>query len=276
MTLKKYRKPQPFVDRGHECFALGSKELSHSDTMRFQTIQASAIKSAFEVLKDILNDVNLYFSPEGLRILTLDTAKVALVDMFLPAENFEEFRSENLVVGINVTNMFKLLKFISNNDTLTMEVKNREYLDIRIENSNKKTDTKFQLKLLDINEDQIEVPEIEMSSVTMMPSIDFQRIVRDMNNLATDVEITRRNNKFIIQCYGDFANQETSIECNDNFKGELSGKYSLKYLNLFTKATGMCSAVNIMQEEENRFLVLKYNVANLGDLRFFLAKKTAD
>ena len=37
------------------------------------------------------------------------------------------------------------------------QVNNREYLDIRIENSSKKTDTKFQLKLLDINEDQIEV-----------------------------------------------------------------------------------------------------------------------
>jgi proliferating cell nuclear antigen len=147
--------------------------------MRFQTIQASAVKSAFEVLKDILNDVNIYFSPAGLRILTLDTARVALVDMFLPAENFEQFQSETLVAGVNVTNMFKLLKFISNNDTLTMEVRrsagsptpeyrvsppfdtpqvnNREYLDIRIENATKKTDTKFQLKLLDINEDQIEV-----------------------------------------------------------------------------------------------------------------------
>ena len=57
--------------------------------MRFQTIQAAAIKSAFEVLKDILNDVNMCFSPKGLRILTLDTARVALVDLFLPAENFE-------------------------------------------------------------------------------------------------------------------------------------------------------------------------------------------
>jgi len=76
-----------------------------------------------QVLKDILNDVNVYFSSSGLRILTLDTAKVALVDMFLPAENFEHFQSETIVVGINVTNMFKLLKFISNNDTLTMEVR---------------------------------------------------------------------------------------------------------------------------------------------------------
>ena len=126
--------------------------------MKFCTIQASALKSAFEVLKDILNDVNVYFTEKGMRILTLDTARVALVDMFLAAENFEEYTCPSpIVAGINVTNMFKLLKFISNNDTMTMHVTNCEYIDIQIECAAKKTDTKFRLKLLDINEDQIEV-----------------------------------------------------------------------------------------------------------------------
>ena len=246
--------------------------------MKFKTIQASALKSAFEVLKDILNDVNVYFTSSGVQILTLDTARVALVDMFLDAKNFEEYYCEaDMVAGINVTNMFRLLKFISNNDTLTFEIKSRECLDIRIENVTKKSDTRFQLKLLDINEDQIEVPDIVMAVTTTMPSIDFQRICRDMNSLASDLEITRNETQFIIKCEGDFANQETVIECSNDgdFEGELSGKYSLKYLNLFTKATGMCASVQIMQEEGNRFLVLKYNVANLGELKFYLATKSS-
>jgi len=246
--------------------------------MKFKTIQASAIKSAFEVLKDILNDVNLYFTPKGVQILTLDTARVALIDMFLDAGNFEEYFCEaNMVAGVNVTNMYKLLKFISNNDTLTLEINSRDYLDLRIENTIKRTDTRFKLKLLDINEDQIEVPDITMAVATTMPSIDFQRICRDMSNLSSDLEIVRENQKFIIKCQGDFANQETIIECiDDTFEGTLGGRYSLKYLNLFTKATGMCSSVQVMQEEDNRFLVLKYNVANLGDLKFYLATKVSD
>jgi proliferating cell nuclear antigen len=248
--------------------------------MKFKTIQASALKSAFEVLKDILNDVNMYFTPKGVQILTLDTARVALVDMFLESENFEEYQCEegDLIAGVNVTNMFKLLKFISNNDTLTIEIKSREYLDIRIENATKRSDTRFQLKLLDINEDQIEVPNIKMAVVTIMQSIDFQRICRDMNNLANDLEITRNSSQFIIKCQGDFANQETVIECSEEegFKGEIKGVYSLKYLNLFTKATSMCASVQIMQEEDNRFMVLKYNVANLGELKFYLATKSSD
>jgi len=34
--------------------------------------------------------------------------------------------------------------------------------------------------------------------------------------------------------------------------------------------------VQLMQEEENRFLVLKYSIANLGEIRFYLATKTKD
>jgi proliferating cell nuclear antigen len=244
--------------------------------MKFVSIQASAFKSIFEVLKDILNDVNMYFRPDGIRIITLDTARTALVDLFLSSDNFEEYECPaEIVAGINIANTFKLLKTITSNDTITLSISNKEHMDIVIKNDTKKTVTKFQLKLLDINEDQIELPEIEMSVVTTMQSMDFQRICRDMNNIANEVKIIRADKKFTICCEGDFANQDTTIECSDDTcKGNsVEGMYSLKYLNIFTKATGMCSTVQILQEQENRFLVLKYNVANLGELKFYLATK---
>ena len=244
--------------------------------MKFVSIQASAFKAVFEVLKDILNDVNIYFKPSGMRVITLDTARSALVDMFLSSENFEEYSCPTeIVAGVNIANTFKLLKTITNNDIITMSITNKEFIDITIQNENKKSMTKFQLKLLDINEEQIELPEIEMSVVTTMQSVDFQRICRDMNNIASEVNIIRKDKTFTIKCDGDFANQDTTIECSDDTcdNNTLSGIYSLKYLNIFTKATGMCSNVQILQEQENRFLVLKYNVANLGELKFYLATK---
>ena len=71
--------------------------------MRLATIQASAIKSTFEVLKDILNDVNIYFKKDGIYIVTLDTARTSLVDIFLSADTFEEYScEEDDLAGINV------------------------------------------------------------------------------------------------------------------------------------------------------------------------------
>ena len=244
--------------------------------LKLLTIQASAIKSTFEVLKDILNDVNIYFKPDGMYIVTLDTARTSLIDMFLSADNFEEYSCiEDMEAGINMSNMHKLLKTITNNDVLVMSINSKEYMNLEIHNENKKTCTKFALKLLDINENQIEVQDVHMTMNTSLPSVDFQRMCRDMSNIGEEIEIMREGNKLILSVNGDFANQETVIECTEE-SPKMSGMYSLKYMNIFTKATSMCSTVQIMQEEQNRFLVLKYNVANLGELKFYLAAKVSE
>ena len=248
--------------------------------MLLRTIQASSLKSAFEVLKDIINDVNLVIDSGGISITTLDVARTALVDFKLNASQFDTYEfneNERIIAGINVTNMFKLLKVTTNNDHIEIKLENKEFMEITIANNEKRTETRFKLKLLDIDEDHLIIPDINIICRTIMPSVDFQRICRDMNNLAQDIEISRINNNLYIKCKGDFADQETIIETSDNdFIGELSGLYSLKYMNMFTKATGMCSTVQLIQENDGRFLLLKYNVADLGELDFYLASKVAD
>jgi proliferating cell nuclear antigen len=245
----------------------------------FKTVQASAFKTAFEVLKDILNDVNFVFTAEGVTMTTLDTARVALVNLNMLSENFEEYTftgdQESVIAGVNVTNMFKILKTIQNNDTLSFYIKDSEHIHIKIENASKKSTTSFSLKLLDINTDVIMLPEVHMQAVTTIQSIDFQRMCRDMHNIGNEVTIKRSKNLFTVSCNGDFASQNTDIETSNELEEDciFEGTYSLKYINLFTKATSMCSLVQIYQEKENKFLLIKYKVANLGEISFYLATK---
>jgi proliferating cell nuclear antigen len=242
--------------------------------VHLRTIQATAIRSIFEVLKDIINDVNVYFSPAGIKILTLDIARVTLVHVFLAAENFEEYSCPNEVAaGLNMANTHKLLKSVGNNDTLFMRIDNRDVLEIIVENSVKKSSTSYKLKLLDINEDILEVPAIHMDVITTLPSMDFQRITRDMGNLANDITITRDGTMLELACQGDFADQRTVIEYPEHVE-RVGNVFSLKYINLFTKATGMCSSVQLMQDSQNDgVIVFRYSIANLGDMKFYLAAK---
>jgi proliferating cell nuclear antigen len=244
--------------------------------MHLKTIQASALKSVFEVLKDIINDVNVYFTEKGIHVLTLDTARVTLVHMVLGAENFEEYSCPtDIIAGLNMANVHKLLKSVTSQDTLTMSIKGRDYMEMMIENTIKKSFTNFKLKLLDINEDQLDLPDIQMDLMTTMPSIDFQRYTRDMGNLSNEISIFRKDTNLVMSCTGDFADQETSLDCGGDFSGEVGGIFSLKYINLFTKATNMCSSIQIMQDSknENMPIVFRYTIANLGDLKFYLAPR---
>lgn len=243
--------------------------------MQLKTIQASAVKAIFEVLKDIINDVNVYFTAHGVKILTLDTARVTMVHMNLSAENFEEYSCpDDVCAGLNMSNMYKLLKSVSGADTLSMKIENRDILEMTIQNPSKKTSTIFKLKLLDINEDILEVPDIEMNVITTLPSIDFQKIARDMGNLANEMMIIREGQTLELSCQGDFADQKTIIDYPESVE-RTGNLYSLKYINLFTKATGMCSSVQLMQDSTNEDMpvIFRYTIANLGDLRFYLAPK---
>jgi len=245
--------------------------------MFLRTIQATAFRNIFEVLKDIINDVNIYFDSKGVHIDTLDTARVSLVHVFLAAENFEDYSCPTeIIAGINISNTYKLLKSITSNDTLSMAINDSEFMDIMISNEDKKSSTKFRLKLLEIDEEILEVPDLAMDTITTIPSIDFQRICRDMGNLATEITIQRNNTNLTLSCAGDFANQTTSITCPDTIDKPIGNIFSLRYINLFTKATGMCSNVQIFQTSVDieMPIIIRYSVANLGEIKFYLAPKT--
>ena len=126
--------------------------------------------------------------------------------------------------------------------------------------------------------DHIEFPNISFTSIINMPSSDFQKICRDFNALAEKLEITSSNSDLIFRCVGDFVDGETVIMSNNqsgveverNTREIVQGMFELKYLVLFTKCTNLCTSTQIHLKNDYP-LVLKYMVANLGEVRLVLA-----
>jgi proliferating cell nuclear antigen len=240
--------------------------------MYFKSIQASVFKSLFEVLKDIINDVNIYFDELGMRLIAFDIARVTLVHVTMDAENFEEYSCKNpAVVGVNIGNIFRLIKSIGTNDVITFELKD-EILCIIVQNETKKTKSKYNIKLLDLNEDELELPEIPMLYQTNIPSIDFQKLIRDMSNIGPYMTIERKDSHIKFTCKGDYAEQETVINQIESIEEPSIGVFNVKYLSMFTKGTILCPIVQILQNpSDSSPIIFKYSIANLGEIKFYLA-----
>ena len=247
--------------------------------MFLKTIQASAFKNIFEVLKDILNDVNVSFSKKGIHMLTLDNARTAMVELFLDSSQFEEYSCEHeIIVGITSTNVFRVLKSDTTNDVLVMKIEEDHVLNISIENSSKKSRSHFNLRLLDINDEMFDAPNLPVISITTFQTVDFQRLCRDISHIGSELTIERSYKKVGFRCTGDFAEQYTEYDIDsdtDKFES-MKDTFSLKYLNLFTKATSMCSQMKLLHHGEEMPLVLEYKVTSLGELRFYLAPKSEE
>lgn len=132
-----------------------------SYNLYFNSVQSGTLKTLFEAMKDILTDVTIHFKPEGFKVISMDGTRTTVVHMSLEGKKFEEYYCpKSFECGINMTSLFKLLKPISNNDTITMCImrEKTEELVIKIENSEKKTVDESYLRLLDIDNEHITIP----------------------------------------------------------------------------------------------------------------------
>ena len=250
--------------------------------LEFKTVQSSALRTLVEVLKDVLNDINIIFDESGMKIMAMDGSHVALIHMKLYENKFEYYHCENKEsVGVSMSALYKLMKTVNNNDTVSMFIDsdNNHELGITIENADKNSCTTFMLKLLDVDEEELVIPDVEINCIVTMPSNDFQRMCRDMYHIGDTLELTSTNEGLVFRCNGDFATQETTIGETTHgltFSRKddevISGKFALKYINLFTKSTNLCNTIELYLKPDYP-LILKYNVANLGEIRFCLAPK---
>jgi proliferating cell nuclear antigen len=252
-----------------------------------KTVQGGALRGLFETLCHIVHDTNLIWEPlvkdgGGLKILTMDGARCALIYLKLDGDNFDEFHCPGLLTtGINMSSLWKLLKTASSHDTITMyvETSNPHELGITIQNSEKNAMTEYKLKLLDCDAETITVPDVTFDRVLTLPSAYFQRLCREMTHLGDFMTISIDGPILKLTCEGSFASQQTIIGESDGCMavmqstGEnLDGVFSLRYLSLFTRASGLCNTVQMFLKKDYP-LVLSYNVASLGSLKFCLASR---
>ncbi len=250
-----------------------------------KTVQSGAFRVLIESLKEILTDTNIILDKTGIKVIATDNSQIVLIHMKLNAENFEYFFCEKkTTIGLNMMNLFKLIKIMSNNDTLSLfiEKDNPNKLGIKINNIDKNTQTIFKMNLLDISEDEITIPPAKFETELTLPSSDFQKIIRDMANIGENIEIKSVGNNLILNCDGDFASQETKLSETQgglNFSKSsgpelpIQGIFSLKYLCLFTKCTNLCNLIHIYIKNDYP-LVIRYDVANLGHIKLCLSPNT--
>ena len=250
--------------------------------LKISTVQATAVRILVEALKEILIDANFEFTKEGIRIMKMDSSSTVLVHLRLHAENFESYQCDRpRILGINMFNLFKLIRTIGNDDTLTLFYDDSKLgvLGIRIENGTKNQVTNYSLNLMEIDIEKIDIESEKFESEISMPSTDFQKIIKDIAGLSETIDIKSIGHKLIFSCEGDFASQETEIGetqngivFTKNTDKIIQGKFSSKHLVSFTKFTNLCNTIQIYIKNDYP-IIIQYACASLGTCKLALAPK---
>jgi proliferating cell nuclear antigen len=250
--------------------------------LEISTVQATAVRILVEALKEILIDANFEFTKEGIRIMKMDSSSTVLVHLRLHADNFESYFCDRpRILGINMFNLFKLIRTIGNDDILTLYYDDSKLgvLGIRIENGSKNQVTNYSLNLMEIDIEKIDIESEKFESEISMPSADFQKIIKDIAGLSDTIDIKSVGNKLMFSCEGDFASQDTEIgetqngiTFTKNSDKIIQGKFSSKHLVSFTKFTNLCNTIQIYIKNDYP-IIIQYACASLGTCKLALAPK---
>lgn len=151
----------------------------------FQPILISTIK-VVDAIKDLVQDCNFDCNDSGIALQAMDNSHVALVSMMLKSESFSPFRCDrNIALGINLTSLQKVLRAANNDDVLTLKAEDApDVVNMVFENSETDRISEYDLKLMDIDQEHLGIPETEYAATVTMPCAEFQRICRDLSAIS--------------------------------------------------------------------------------------------
>lgn len=227
-------------------------------------------------------------SKGGIKITAVDVTKTVLINVKLDGDKFLKFKckKKKLTLGVNLGDMFKFLKTLNPEDTLTFDQEhdNKNFLHIKMESADNNEVDDCELKLLELPKEKMSIPDILFEAVVTINSQKFHKLCREMKSIADYVEIKCLKNKIEFSCRGDIGNRKKCYKTDngsdrvniqyarkDNNKPFIvQGIYELKYLVMFSKCASLCPCIEIYLKSDYP-LILQYKVADLGRLLLCLS-----
>ena len=294
--------------------------------IELKTTQTSAIKIVVDAVNSLLTDANLDFYPYyiedskkdsddtdsvktsdietntetntetkksigGIILKEVNKTGKILIYMRLDADKFDVYKynyhKSKLSLGIDINNLLKCLKCMSNFDTMTWLVDDDDInkLIIILESTEKKEKKTFKLNLMDIEEETYDISPIQFPYSIILPSQDFHKYCKDMATSTDKIEIKATSNRLFFSGKGEIGNidfevGETNgglsiISTTSNTNEIVQGLFELKFLLIFTKCTNLCNQVTLFLKNDYP-IILTYQIASLGEIKLVLSPSKSD
>ncbi len=227
------------------------------------------LADAIALLSELVLEVKIKVTKQGLEIVAIDPANVALVELKVPASAFSKFEVEkNEELGLNLEDFKQILRRAPLGAPLILE-KEDNSLKVEIEN---KTKRKFSLALINIDAEEKKVPELSFLSKIELSSSTFSEIINDAAIVADSCSFTALPELFIVEAKGTLHKSKTELSSDEakiTTEAQQKAKYSLDYLLKFVKASKFSDKVSLNFSQDypmrlefsNEFLQLNFILA---------------
>jgi proliferating cell nuclear antigen len=250
--------------------------------MNFKLNEAKTFKDILKSLVDLMDQVNIEFSEDGITIQSMDSSHVSLTLLQLFSSFFDEYKCDFTgSIGVSLVSMNKIIKSCANDSIIEMEIENKEADNIRFILTEKKKKETIDLRTLEIDGLNMGIPDIESDYEFKYESVPLQDIFRRLTSFSDTITFTPLDKEVRFSSKGKEADLKIDLECTE-MKGfdsmetdDVKITFALKYFNFFMKASSLSAETKIFVSENNPCIFF-FDLGNENSLKFYLAPKIDD
>lgn len=243
---------------------------------------ASFIRQVIESIKDLVRETNMDWDSAGIRIQGMDPAHVALSNIFLSSEDCECYHiREGITVGIDLHSVNKILAMTDSTDSCEFFIKSDEdsNLSIKIQSQDNSKEGLFEIPLLEIESEFMEIPETDYENQVQIASSEVPSAIRDMSFLSDSVDFNISHDEFQLKVQGDCGKGQRSwkdtickITTNCDKNSPHSQRFPIKYIMLALKATATTQTL-LLEFSPNSPLRIRCMIGAKSSIVNFVAPK---
>jgi len=153
---------------------------------KFTYPEAKYFKELIDALGKLVDEVAFQLKPEGLKVVALDPAKVALLSIDIPATAFLEYNvEEEAVAGLSTANLAKLLKKIKRGDKFVLTVV-EDKVEVVIESLGRRI---YRFRNLEVPTPEIPEAQLEFNVKAMLLVDVIKQALKDAETVGEILEI---------------------------------------------------------------------------------------
>lgn len=226
-----------------------------------------------------LIDEGNFDATEGkLSLRAMDPSHVAMIELFLPKEIFEEYDCATPTrFAIGIGEILKLLKGISADETLEFVLDEKErkvVLDVK-----GKYARTFRLPTVEVMGEEVPTPKLSFNAKVRMLTSALKHSIIDAAKVGDHAKFTANEDEFVMEASGDIGFASMKFRKGSEALLDLSVKeastaiFSLSYLDtMVSKSEGLADVVTL-EFSTNQPLKLDFELPSEGLLRFYLAPR---
>ena len=245
--------------------------------MRFVYPDAKEWKYLIASLATLIDEANFVATSEGLKLRALDPSRIAMVDLEMPSEVFEEYEidEEKIKIGVNFDDLNKVVKRGRADERVMFEVSERR-LKVTILG---KAERSFALPLIDVYGEELPVPRVTFTVTAKMLSDVLKDALSDASLVSDSVKFRGETDYLLLSARSDRGEVEVrfSMDAGSLIDYEVeepaSAAYSLSYLTDIVKKSAQLTDVTTLKFATNKPISLSFEMPGGGKLTFYLAPR---